>query len=152
MIKKYLFILMLSIIGFFLWLYWYDYFYSKRVTEEPIRIYIENDLPKNSILIWNKKIEWVDLKDNPDLVVKKTNILPHGWWAYHSYVVRYFNNKFVDYKRPVYLYIKFIDSRIIAHEFGHFIGLEHTFNTNSIMCSNYRITNTPLSNFIEFKK
>ena len=121
---------------------------GKRVNEEPIRVYIEKELPKRGVLIWGRQIEWVDLKDNPDLIIKATNELPQpnwrGMFKWYGIFQKYMF-------RPAYIYIKENKEVVMAHEFGNFLGYpDHKTNIRSIMYPHLSTINKPLEWFIEF--
>ncbi len=117
--------------------------------KEPIRVYIEDDIPKTGINIWKKNIVWVNKNEKPDVVIIKTNILKKKSW----YAVEH-HEKFMGILiKPCYIYIKKINNVIIAHEFGHVIGKEDSCeDSRSIMCASYAAIHKPFEWFTEFKK
>jgi hypothetical protein len=127
---------------------------QKAVNEEPIRIYIEPDLPKAGLEIWQKDIEYVGLNDNPDLVIKKTNELPKNDYARETHyykIYKLFGCKWLVIKRPAFIHVRVVKPVIIAHEFGHFLLKKHSPDTNSIMNTNWNNMYKDFDYFLEFK-
>lgn len=118
--------------------------------KEPIRVYIEDDIPKTGILIWEKEIIWVSENDEPDVKIVKTNELPDdSWYALEE-------NRFTKLGfliKPCYIYVKKINNVVIAHEFAHLIGkTDSCKDRRSIMCTSYGAIHRPFEWFTEFKK
>lgn len=117
--------------------------------KEPIKIYIEKDIPKTGIKIWDKQVIWVDTTDNPDVMIIKTNKLPDDKWFAME---QHFTTILGQLKKPCYIYVKKINNIVIAHEFGHLLGYdENCKDKRSIMCPSYAAIHKPLNWFTEFK-
>ena len=118
--------------------------------EEPIKIYIEKDISKKGIEVWDKKVIWVDIKEDPDVMILKTNQLPNPRW---DAVQRHIYTWYGKLEKPVYIFLKKPYDVIIAHEFGHLLGYkDDCSDKKSIMCAGYGREHFPLNWFKEFSK
>jgi len=117
--------------------------------EEPIRIYIEDDIPKTGIKIWDKQIIWVGSNEKPDVKILKTNYLPKNYYAMETHRFTRFGRLI----KPVYIHVRKINDIVIAHEFAHLLGrVDSCEDEKSIMCSSYTAIYRSFEWFTEFKK
>ncbi|MFW9878348.1 MAG: hypothetical protein ACFFG0_35140 [Candidatus Thorarchaeota archaeon] len=118
-----------------------------------IKVYIDEELSKEGIDIWEQNVKYVELcsigdvffqpdvciykKDRPKLT--SNNILGACYCKGDD-----------RNKKPINIHIYVNNNVVIAHEFGHYLGYDESTTAGSIMCGSVLYTNMPLEWFNEF--
>ena len=92
-------------------------------TKNHILVELDDELDRDGIDIWGRSIRYTwNLFQSPDITIEKGD--PSDDFN------KYIGYHYKDEKRIV---VKYNKAALIAHEFGHYLGMKHTINPESIM-------------------